>query len=293
MTGKKLFMIAASAAILFTLLDSLFVVQQQQQAIVLQFRDAVRVVKEPGLSVKIPFIQNVAYFDKRLLPVEPPSQQAILADQKRLVVDAFARYRIVEPLNFFQRLNNERRAADQIGILVNSSMRQVLGTLTMQDVLSVKRAEIMNTILKEVNTKVSEEEGYGIEVVDVRIRRADLPAETSQAIFARMQSERQREAAQFRGTGQQQSQEIKAKAERERTVLIAEAQKQSEILRGEGDKEALQLVANATGKDPQFYSFYRSLIAYRGTLAQKDTSFVLSPEGGFFRYFNGRPRTSP
>jgi modulator of FtsH protease HflC len=293
MTGKKLFMIVAGAAVLFTLLDAMFVVQQQQQAIVLQFREAVRVVKEPGLFIKVPFIQNVAYYDKRLLPIEPPSQQAILADQKRLVVDAFARYRIVEPLKFFQRLNNERRAADQIGILVNSSMRQVLGTLTMQDVLSVKRAEIMDTIRNEVNTKVSEEEGYGIEIVDVRIRRADLPAETSQSIFARMQSERQREAAQFRGTGQQQSQEIKAKAERERTVLLAEAQKQSEILRGEGDKEALQLVSDATGKDPQFYSFYRSLMAYRGTLAQKDTSYVLSPDSGFFRYFNGRPRSTP
>jgi membrane protease subunit HflC len=293
MTGKKFFSIVAGALLLFTLLDALFIVHQQQQAIVLQFREAKRVVKEPGLYLKIPFIQNAAYFDKRILPVEPPPQQAILADQKRLVVDAFARYRIVDPLKYFQRLNNERRASDQIGILVNSSMRQVLGTLTMQDVLSVKRAEIMTTILDEVNTKVSEEEGYGIEIVDVRIRRADLPAETSQAIFARMQSERQREAAQFRATGQQQSQEIKAKAERERTVLLAEAQKSSEMLRGEGDKEALNLVAAATSKDPLFYSFYRSLQAYRGTLANKDTSFILSPGSGFFRYFDGKPKSAP
>lgn len=286
MSGKRLIIIALALLTLFTVVDGTFIVNQQEQAIVLQFRQSKHVIRDPGLYLKIPFIQSVAFFDKRILSIEPPAQEAILADQKRLVVDAFARYRIIDPLRFFQRLTNEDRAADQISFLVNSSMRQVLGTLTMQDVLSVKRAEIMNAIRDEVNRKVSEEEGYGIEIVDVRIRRADLPAETSQAIFARMQSERQREAAQFRANGQQQAVEIRAKAERERTVLLADAQKQAEITRGEGDQQALKIVAAVTSKDPSFYAFYRSLKAYRSTLANKDTSFVLSPESGFFQYFN-------
>jgi membrane protease subunit HflC len=286
MTVKRFLTLIAIFLVAITLIDGLFIVRQQQQAIVLQFREAKRVVHKPGLYIKTPFIQNVALFDNRILSIEPPAQEVILSDQKRLVVDTFARYRIVDPLRFFQRLNNERRAADQISILVNSSMRQVLGTLTMQDVLSAERAKIMNTIRDEVNTKVSDEEGYGIEIVDVRIRRADLPAETSQSIFARMRSERQREAAQFRANGQQLAQEIRSKGERERTVLLATAQRDAEIARGEGDKEALQIVAQATGKDPNFYSFYRSLQAYRSTLANKDTSFVLAPEGSFFQYFN-------
>ncbi len=286
MTPKNIVTILVVLAVLFTVLDGFFVVNQPQQAIVLQFREAKRVIKSPGLYVKIPFVQSVAFYDKRILSIEPPAQEAILADQKRLVVDAFARYRITDPLKFFQRLSNERRANDQIGILVNSSMRQVLGTLTMQDVLSAKRNEIMTSIRDEVNNKVSFEEGYGVEIVDVRIRRADLPAETSEAIFERMKSERKQEAAQFRAKGQEQYQEIRAKADRERTVLLAEAKRQAEITRGEGDQTALHLVAQASAKDPAFYSFYRALQAYRATLAGKDTSFILAPEGSFFQYFN-------
>ncbi|MBI3419626.1 MAG: protease modulator HflC, partial [Proteobacteria bacterium] len=220
MKSKNILLVVAILAALFAVTDTFFIVNQQQQALVLQFREALRTIKSPGLYVKLPFIQSVVLFDKRILSIEAPPQEAILADQKRLLVDAFARYRITDPLRYFQRLNNERRAVDQISILVNSSMRQVLGTLTMQDVLSAERAKIMNTIRDEVNTKVSNEEGYGIEIVDVRIRRADLPDETSQSIYARMRSERQRQAAQFRANGQQQAQEIRSKAERERTVLL-------------------------------------------------------------------------
>lgn len=269
---------------LSTVSGSIFVVNQQQQAIVLQFREAMRTVRDPGLYFKIPFIQTVQFFDKRVLPLEPPEQEAILADQKRLVVDAFARYRITDPLKFFQRLNNERQAADQLSILVNSSMRQVLGTLTMKDVLSEERAKIMMAIREEMNDKAKGAD-YGVEIVDVRIRRADLPLETSQSIFARMKSERQREASEFRAKGQEQSQEIKSKAERERTILIAEAKRKAETARGQGDEEALRIVAQATGKNPQFYAFFRSLQAYKETLANKDTSLVLSPDGEFFRFF--------
>lgn len=264
--------------------DSIFVVNQQQQALVLQFRDVVRTIHDPGLNFKIPFFQTIAYFDKRVLPLEAPEQEAILADQKRLVVDAFARYRITDPLKFFQRLNNERVANDQLGILVNSSMRQILGTLSMTDVLSEQRAKIMVAIRDEMNEKAKSAD-YGVEIVDVRIRSANLPDETSQAIFARMISERKREAAEFRAKGQELSQEIKAKAEREKTVLLAEAQRKAESRRGEGDQEALRIVAQATGKDAQFYNFYRSLQAYRETMANKDTSIILSPDSDFFRYF--------
>jgi len=285
MTPKQTFLLVIAFGLFSLVQSSLFVVNQQQQAIVLQFRDAVDTIKDPGLNFKIPFLQTVVFFDKRVLPLEPPEQEAILADQKRIVVDAFARYRITDPLKFFQRLNNERTATDQLSILVNSSMRQVLGTLTMKDILSVDRSKIMMTIRDEMNDKAKAAD-YGVEIVDVRIRRADLPAETSQSIFARMRSERQREAADFRAKGQEQSQEIRAKADRDRTVLIAEAKRKSETTRGQGDQEALGLVAAATSKDPAFYGFIRSLQAYRETLANKDTTLILSPEGEFFQHFN-------
>jgi membrane protease subunit HflC len=284
MTPKQVF-----TAILFffgymVISDSIFVVNQQQQALVLQFRDVVRTIHDPGLNFKIPFFQTIQFFDKRVLPLEAPEQEAILADQKRIVVDAFARYQITDPLKFFQRLNNERVANDQLGILVNSSMRQILGTLSMTDVLSAQRGKIMVDIRDEMNAKAKSAD-YGVEIVDVRIRSANLPDETSQAIFARMISERKREAAEFRAKGYELSQEIKSKAERDRTVLLAEAQRKAETTRGEGDQEALHVVAQATGKDPQFYTFYRSLQAYKETMANKDTSIILSPEGDFFRYF--------
>lgn len=284
MTPKQVF----TAVVIFfayTLVsDCIFVVNQQQQALVLQFRDVVRIIHDPGLNFKIPLFQTVQFFDKRVLPLEAPEQEAILADQKRIVVDAFARYRITEPLKFFQRLNNERNANDQLGILVNSSMRQILGTLSMNDVLSSERGKIMLAIRDEMNTKAKGAD-YGIEIVDVRIRSANLPDETSQSIFARMISERKREAAEFRAKGFELSQEIKAKAEREKTVLLADAQRKAETTRGEGDREALRIVAAATGKDPQFYSFYRSLQSYRETMSNKETSIILSPDSDYFRYF--------
>lgn len=265
---------------------SLFTVNETQQALVLQFGEPRRVIKEPGLKIKFPFIQNVVILDRRVLDLDPPVEQVILADQKRLDVDAFARYRIHNPLRFYQTVTNEVRAENRLNSIVNSALRRVLGSVTLLAVLSEERARVMNDLRAQVN---AEAQDLGIEIVDVRIRRADLPEETSQAIFARMRSEREREAAEARAQGQEQSQQIRSRAERERTVLLAEAQRDSQKLRGEGDNQALRIIAEATSSDPQFYTYYRSLEAYRKTMGKNDTTYVLSPESPFFRFFREVP----
>ncbi len=261
---------------------SLFTVNEAQQALVLQFGEPVRVLRDPGLKAKIPFIQEVRILDRRVLDLDPPVEQVILADQKRLDVDAFARYRILDPLRFYQTAGTEAVAETRMNAIVNSALRRVLGSVTLLAILSDERPRVMNDIRGQVN---DEAKRFGIEIVDVRIRRADLPEETSQSIFARMRSEREREAAEARAQGQEQSQQIRARADRERTVILAEAQRDSQILRGEGDNQALKLIAEATSRDPQFYSFYRTLEAYRKALNKDDTTMVLSPTGEFFRYF--------
>ncbi len=261
---------------------SLFTVNEAQQALVLQFGEPMRVIREPGLKAKIPFIQEVRILDRRVLDLDPPVEQVILADQKRLDVDAFARYRILDPLRFYQSAGTEAVAETRLNAIVNSALRRVLGSVTLLAILSDERPRVMNDIRAQVN---SEAQRFGIEIVDVRIRRADLPEETSQSIFARMRSEREREASEARAQGQEQSQQIRARAERERTVILAEAQRDSQILRGEGDNQAIKLIGEATSVDPQFYSFYRTLEAYRKSLNKDDTTMVLSPNGEFFRYF--------
>lgn len=282
---NRTLMIAGVALVALVILASasLFTVTQAQQALVVQLGAIKRVIQEPGLKMKIPFIEDVVYIDRRVLDLDPPVEQVILADQKRLDVDAFARYRIIDPVRFFQSLRTEQAASAQMGSVVNSAMRRVLGSVTLLAVLSEERPRVMNEIRDQVN---AEAKSRGIEIVDVRIRRADLPEETSQAIFARMRSEREREAAEARAQGQEQSQQIKARAERERTVILAEAQRDAQIQRGEGDNQALKTIADATSSDPQFYAFYRSLEAYRKALNKDDTTLVLSPTGEFFRYFN-------
>lgn len=282
---NRILMIAGVALVAVAILASasLFTVTQAQQALVVQLGAIKRVIQEPGLKAKIPFIEDVVYIDRRVLDLDPPVEQVILADQKRLDVDAFARYRIIDPVRFFQSLRTEQAANAQMGSVVNSAMRRVLGSVTLLAILSEERARVMNEIRDQVN---QEAKGRGIEIVDVRIRRADLPEETSQAIFARMRSEREREAAEARAQGQEQSQQIKARAERERTVILAEAQRDAQIQRGEGDNQALKTIADATSSDPQFYAFYRSLESYRKSLNKDDTTLVLSPTGEFFRYFN-------
>jgi modulator of FtsH protease HflC len=279
---------AAIAALAFLGSNAFFIVNEARQALVLQFGQPVRVVQEPGLKFKLPFIQNVVMMDRRVLDLDPPVEQVILADQKRLDVDAFARYRIIDPLKFFQSVQSETAAEGRLNNIVNSSLRRVLGSATLLAVLSEERARIMTDIRNQVN---GEAKRFGIEIVDVRIRRADLPEETSQAIFARMRSERVREASEARAQGQEQSQQIKSRADRERTVILAEAQRDAQIMRGEGDNQALSIIAGATGGDPQFYAFYRTLEAYRTSISSRDTTMVLSPKGEFFRYFGDGPAT--
>ncbi|ASG19975.1 protease modulator HflC [Nitrospirillum viridazoti] len=267
------------AAIL--LQGSFFTLNQTQQALVLQFGEPKRVIREPGLWVKIPFVQNVVILDRRVLDIDPPVESAILADQKRLEVDAYARYRIADPLMFFQTLGNEQQARLRLSVIVNSAMRRVLGNVNLPAVLSQEREKVMADIKGQVN---QEAQRLGIEIVDVRLRRADLPEQTSQAVFARMRSEREREAAEARAQGQELSQQIKSRADRDRTVLLAEAQRQAQITRGEGDNQAIRIMNEAISRNPEFYSFYRSLQAYRDTLKPDDTTLVLSPGADFFKY---------
>jgi membrane protease subunit HflC len=262
--------------------NSLFIVDQTEQALVLQFGEPKGGVRGPGLWAKIPFVQNVVYYDHRLLDYDPPAEEVIAADQKRLVVDAYTRFRITNPLLFFQSVRDEAGVRLRLGALVSASLRRVVGNVTLAAILSAQRADVMNKIRDEVN---AESKGFGIDVVDVRIRRADLPEENNQAIYARMQSERQREAKQFRARGAELAQGIRAKADREKVVILAEAQKQAQITRGEGDSSAIKIYADAYSRDPDFYSFYRSLQAYRESLVG-GTTLVLSPDSPFLRFLN-------
>lgn len=280
--SKRLVAVVVLAALGLLAFASLFTVNETQQALVLRFGDPRRVLQEPGLKAKVPFVENVVVYDRRVLDLDPPVEQVILADQKRLEVDAFARYRIDDPLRFYQTVRDELTLEQRLNTVVNSALRRVLGNVTLLAVLSEERGQIMADIKGQVN---DEAQRFGIEIVDVRIRRADLPEGTSQAIFARMRSEREREAAEARAQGQEQAQQIRSRADRERTVILAEAQRDSQILRGEGDNQALRILAEATGKDPTFFSFYRTLQAYREAINQDDTTLVLAPEGDFFRYF--------
>jgi membrane protease subunit HflC len=268
----------------FLAMSSFFIVDQTEQALVLQFGEVRRVITEPGLKMKRPFIENVVDYDKRVLDFEPPHEEVIVADQKRLVADTYTRYRITKPLLFYQTVGTEDGVRARLSALVSGSLRRVLGNVTLNDILSEKRAAIMRQIRDEV---AAEAKGFGIEVVDVRLRRADLPEENSQAIYARMQSERQQQAAQYRGEGSEAAQTVRATAERERTVILAEAQRKAQEIRGDGDARAIKIYADAFGQDKEFFVFYRSLQAYRDALNGRDTSFVLAPEGNFFRFFDG------
>jgi membrane protease subunit HflC len=276
-------------AVLIVAYASLFEVYQTQQALVVRLGQVVHVVNEPGLHVKVPFIDAVIPIDKRILDLEAPSQEVIASDQKRLVVDAFARYRIHDPLRFFQTLGSKTAADSQLAILLNSALRRVLGEATFIQVVRDERAELMARIRDLINHEAA---GYGIEVVDARIRRADLPEQNSQAVYQRMQTARQREAAEYRAQGQQQAQEIRSKADREVTVLVAEATSKSEQIRGQGDATRNEIFAKAFNQDPDFFAFYRSMQAYENGLKANDTRLVLKPDSNFFRYFtspSGKP----
>jgi len=266
----------------FAASGAFYTVPQTQQALVLQFGEIVKTVTEPGLKFKTPFVQNVIYLDNRILAFDAPAEEIIASDQKRLVVDSFIRFKIADAKLFYKAVQTERIARSRLGTILNSSVRRVLGGVPLSAVLTGERAELMIQIRDFVNEQAT---GLGIEVVDVRIKRADLPEATNQSIYARMNTERQREAREFRAQGAELSQRIKSRADREKTVLIAEAERQAQITRGQGDGLAVKIFADAYGRDVEFFTFYRSMQAYLKTLGGDETTMVLSPDSEFFRYF--------
>jgi len=281
MKGVKL-IIPALVLIVVIVFQSLFIVQEISQAIVLQFGDPKKIVTKAGLNFKLPFIQNVVYLDKRILNLDNDPEEVIAADQKRLIVDAIARFKIVDPLKFYISVGNERVARSRLSTIINSRIRGVLGTQELATLLSTDRTKQMAIIQNDVNT---EAKNFGIEIVDVRIKRADLPPANSEAIYKRMQTEREREAKEFRAQGAEIAQKIRSTADKDVTVLLAEANKKSEIMKGEGDGLRNKIFADAFGKDPQFFGFYRAMQAYEKALIGGETSLILSPDSEFFKFF--------
>ena len=269
---------------------SIFVVKEINQAIVLQFGDPKKIITTPGIQVKIPFVQNVVYLDRRILSLDPPPEEVIASDQKRLIVDAFARFKIVDPLKFYISVGNERVARSRLATIINSRLRSVLGKQSLATLLSKDRAKQMALIQEGVNNEAGK---FGIEIIDVRIKRADLPQANSEAIFRRMQTEREREAKEFRARGAEMAVTITSTADKEVTVILANAEKQSEIMKGEGDGMRNKIFADAFGQDPEFFAFYRAMQAYEKALIGGETSLILSPDSEFFKFFgNIKPNTN-
>jgi len=266
----------------FAVYLSLFTVKEINQAIVLQFGDPKKIISKPGLQVKIPFIQNVVFIDRRILSLDPPPEEVIASDQKRLIVDAYARFKIVDPLKFYISVGDERVARSRLATIINSRLRGVLGKQSLATLLSEDRSKQMDIIQTDVNT---EAKNFGIEIIDVRIKRADLPQANSEAIYKRMQTEREREAKEFRAKGAEMAVTITSTADKEVTVILANAKKKSEIMKGEGDGQRNKIFANAFGRDPEFFAFYRAMQAYEKALIGGDTSLILSPDSDFFKFF--------
>ena len=288
MNAKKILLpiIAILGAAIFF---AVFVIKEVNQAIVLQFGDPKRIITEPGLNFKIPFIQNVVYLDKRILNLDTPPEEVIASDQKRLIVDAFARFKIVDPLKFYISVGNERVARSRLSTIINSRIRNVLGQQELQTLLSKDRTKQMSLIQEGVNV---EAENFGIKIVDVRIKRADLPQANSDAIYRRMQTEREREAKEFRAKGAEMAVTITSTADKEVSIILADANKDSEIMKGEGDGERNRIFAEAFGRDPEFFAFYRAMQAYETALIGGDTSLILSPDSEFFKFFgNIKPKS--
>lgn len=277
--------LVAAVVALVVAYGSLFTVYQTRQALLVRLGEPVRIITEPGLHVKYPIIDTVIPVDNRILDLENAAQEVFASDQRRLVIDAFARYRIVDALRFYQTVSNVEGANSRLSSLLNAALRRVLGEATLIHVVRDDRAALMARVRDQLDR---EARAFGIEVVDVRIRRADLPEQNSQAVYQRMQTERQRQAASIRGEGSQKSQEIRAKADRDVTVLVAEAQSRAEQTRGDGDAQRNRIFAEAYSKDPDFFAFYRSMQAYEAGLRANDTRLVLRPDSDFFKYF-GNP----
>ena len=286
MFNKKIF-IPTILFLLIVIFSALFIVKQTEQALVLQFGDPIRVIKKPGLKIKIPLIQNAIFYDNRVLDFDAEVEEVILSDQKRLLVDAFLRYKITDPLKFYQSVGNENGFKARVGGILSGSLRRVLGSDPLEVVLSVDRSELMEKIQEGID---NEAVNFGVKMVDVRIKRADLPKANSEAIFARMRAEREKEARQFRAEGSEESQIIKSKAEKERTVIIAEANKKAQTIRGEGDGESVKIYAEAFNKDKDFFAFYRSMEAYKKAFkdGEDEPTLILSPDSDFFKYFDNK-----
>ena len=291
MSSLRLFTYTFLVIFGFCLYSSFFTVDQTKQAIVLQFGEPKRVVTKPGLNFKMPFIQEVAYFEKRVLSlVSRDSEEVILSDQKRLEVDTYSRFQIIDPLLFYQTVRNELGARQRLESIIDSSVRRVLGKLKLISILSDSRQKIVEDIGSEVNETVKR---LGMKIIDVRIRRADYPEATSQNIFNRMRSEREQEAKEFRAQGAEEAQKIRANAEKQKTVLLAEAEREAEAIRGDGDGLAIKIYADAFGRDAKFFKFYRSMQAYEKTFVDKDTTMILSPESEFFSFFGDKKGNLP
>ena len=261
---------------------SIFTVFEIKNAIVLQFGDPKRVIMEPGLNFKIPFVQNVVFIDNRILDIDAPPAEVIASDQKRLIVDAYVKFKIIDVLDFYKTLGNENVARSRISAIVNSRIRSVLGERPLAAVLSEDRANLMKEITVLVETEVN---AFGISIVDVRIKRADLPEANSEAIFRRMQTEREREAKEFRAQGAEIAQRIRSTADKDVTIIKSQAEKKANIVRGEGDGEANRVFAEAFNTDPEFFAFFRAMQAYAEGLQNSDTTMILSPDSEFFKYF--------
>ena len=283
MSFYKILSGASVLVVFFGLLSSFFIVDQTQQALVLQFGEPKRLVNKPGLNFKIPFIQEVTFFEKRVLSlVSQDSEEVILADQKRLEVDTYSRFKIIDPLLFFQTVRNEFGARQRLDSIIDSSVRRVFGSYELTAILSDARTDIVNDISDEVNNIIKR---LGMEIIDVRIRRADYPEATSQNIFNRMKTERQQEAKEFRAEGAEEAQKIRADAEKQKVVLVAESKRKAEALRGDGDGEAIKIYSDAFGQDENFFKFYRSMLAYENTFVDDGTTMLLSPDSDFFSFF--------
>ena len=286
MSSYKIISGVSFLAVLFGLLSSFFTVDQTQQALILQFGEPKRLINKPGLNFKIPYIQDVTFFDKRVLSlVSKDSEEVILADQKRLEVDTYSRFKIIDPLLFFQTVRSEFGARQRLESIIDSSVRRVFGKYELTAILSDARTQIVDDISGEVNSTIKK---LGMEIIDVRIRRADYPEATVQNIFNRMKTERNQESKEFRAEGSEEAQKIRADAEKQKVVLVAESKRKAEALRGDGDGQAIKIYSDAFGQDEKFFKFYRSMLAYENTFSNDGTTMLLSPDSDFFSYFGNQ-----
>lgn len=268
---------------LILLAGLLFTVDQRQYAVIFQFGEAIRVISDPGLNIKVPFIQNVEYYDRRILNIDAEAKEVTSADGERVIVDIFAKFKIIDPVMFYKTVANDYGVRIRLNKIIESSMRKVIGTVLLTSLLSEERGKIMAEIKSLANNAAKD---FGVDVIDVRILRADLPKENSEAIYHRMQTEREKEAKQIRAEGEEEASRITAKADKEAQIILSEAYMQAQTLKGEGDAEAARIYNSAYSQDPEFYKFYRSLVAYQNTLKKEDTQFILSPKSELFKYLN-------